>query len=201
MFNAKAIIEFEIPTSEGMKLAKLRMPTDQEWADRSRQKKIVQRNVGRGQTQIEQVDYSSVDLALFAAIKQEGSAEIDGYEAQMLLDRISYAEVIDLERHGGQYRITLATAAGDTVHLVRVPSAKEIMEYRRSFARVVDLPYGRQQIVINLPAAGSCYDSLSPAIEGYSDSVPLVHKSAVVRAAIDAVEQATGDDGGRVNFR
>lgn len=199
MFNTKAIIEFEIPTAEGMKLAKLRWPTDEEWAARSLKRKIIQKNIGRGQTQIESVDYSAVDLELLNTVAQEGSAELDGYEAQMLLERISHAEVIDLERQGGQYKITLATAAGDTAHMLKVPSAREIMEHRRSFARVVDLPYGRQQIIVNLPAAGSTYDKLWDAAEGYTGSVPLVHKSAVVRAAIDAVESSTGDDS-RVNF-
>lgn len=200
MFDTKAIIEFEIPTPEGPKLAKLRFPTDEEWADRSRRKRVMQRNLGRGQTQIEPIDYSSVDAELFAAIRQEGSADLDAYEAQMMLERISYAEVIDLEHQGGQYRVTLATAAGDATHVVRVPSAKEIMEYRRTFARVVDKPYGRQEIVINLPAAGACYNALAVSTEGYKSTVPLPHKSAVVRAAIDAVESASGDNG-PVNFR
>ncbi len=200
MFDTTAIIEFEFQTPEGPKLAKLRFPTDEQWADRSRRKKVTQRNLGRGQTQIEPTDYSHVDADLFAAVRQEGSADLDDYEAQMMLERISYAEVIDLEHQGNQYRITLATAAGDTTHVVRVPSAKEIMEYRRTFARVVDKPYGRQEIVINLPAAGACYNALSVSTEGYKSTVPLPHKSAVVRAAIDAVESATGDSG-PVNFR
>lgn len=201
MFNNKAIIEFEIPTPEGAKLAKLRWPTDAEWSARSHKRKVIQKNIGRGQTQIEQQDYSAVDLELFNAVKTEDSAELDAFEAQMLLERISYAEVIDLERQGNQYVITLATAAGDTKHTLRVPSAREIMEHRRGFARVVDLPYGRQQIIINLPVAGETYDKLKVSTEEYKDdAVPVVHKSAVARAALDAVESATGDDG-RVNFR
>lgn len=195
MFDTTKTIEFEIPTPEGPKIAKLRFPTDDEWADRSRRKKVMQRNLGRGQTQIEPIDYSSVDFDLFRAVRQDGSADLDAYEAQMMFERISYAEVIDLERQGGQYRITLATAAGDTTHVVKVPSAREIMEYRRNFARVVDKPYGRQEIVINLPASGACYNSLAVSTEGYASSVPLPHKSAIVRAAIDAVESATGEDG------
>jgi hypothetical protein len=200
MFNSKAIIEFVIPGEAGEKIARLRFPTDQEWASRSMRKKIIQRNVGRGTTQIEQIDYSNVDLEIFNLLKQEDSAEVDAYEAQMILDKISYAEVIEFETGAGEYIITLATAVGDTTHKLRIPSAKEIMQYRRGFARVSDLPHGKQQISINLEAVTPLYDALKKSVDGYSAEVPIIHKSAVLRAAVDAVEQVSGDDG-RVNFR
>lgn len=200
MFNTKATIEFEIPGENGSKVARLRFPTDQEWASRSMRKKIIQRNVGRGTTQIEQVDHSNVDFDIFNQVKQEDSAEIDAYEAQMILDKIAYAEVIEFESGAGEYIITLATAVGDTTHRLRIPTAKEIMQYRRSFARVADLPHGKQQISINLEAVTPLYDALKKSAEGYSADVPIIHKSAVLRAAVDAVEQVSGDDG-RVNFR
>jgi hypothetical protein len=43
---------------------------------------------------------------------------------------------------------------GLTAHVVRMPSAKDVIEYRRGFARVLDLTYNRQELTINLRAGG-----------------------------------------------
>jgi hypothetical protein len=47
-------------------------------------------------------------------------------------------------------------------HLLKMPSAKDVFEYRRGFARVLDLPYNRQELIINLGVRPSI-----PQVEGH----------------------------------
>jgi len=72
---------------------------------------------------------------------------------------------------------------------------KDVFEYRRGFARVVDLPYNRQQVTINLEAARVLYKKLKQSIEGYaSESVPIIHQVAAVKAAVDALDASFQED-------
>ncbi len=55
------------------------------------------------------------------------------------------------------------------------PSARRVIEYRSGSLRSVDLPYGRQEITVNLAAAGALYTKLCEASEGYAGAVPMIH--------------------------
>jgi hypothetical protein len=77
-----------------------------------------------------------------------------------------------------------------------MPSAKDVFEYRRGFARVLDLPYNRQELIINLAPAAALFKKLLESSEGYSGDVPVIHQAVAVKAAIDAVDgvfQEIGD--------
>jgi len=50
----------------------------------------------------------------------------------------------------GAFRVLLRVPGGTTVHLLRMPSAKDVIEYRRGFARILDLPFNRQELTVNL---------------------------------------------------
>jgi hypothetical protein len=85
---------------------------------------------------------------------------------------------------------------GTVTHLLKIGSAKDITEYRRGFARVLDLPYNRQELTINLAAAGALYKKLITTTEGYSGDAPIMHQAVAVKAAIDALDagfQELGD--------
>jgi hypothetical protein len=77
-----------------------------------------------------------------------------------------------------------------TVHLLKMPSAKDVFDYRRRFARVLDLPCNRQELTINLAVAGALYKRLITATEGYAGEVPIIHQAVAVKAAIDALDAA-----------
>lgn len=53
--------------------------------------------------------------------------------------------------------IAAVLRGGSTVHVLRMPSAKDVFEYRRAFPRVLDLPFNKQELTINLRAAGDLY--------------------------------------------
>jgi hypothetical protein len=77
-----------------------------------------------------------------------------------------------------------------------MPSAKDVFEYRRGFARVLDLPYNRQELTINLGAAGALYKKLITATEGYAGEAPIIHQAVAVKAAIDALDASFQETGG-----
>ena len=69
-----------------------------------------------------------------------------------------------------------------------MPSAKDVNAYRHGFARVLDLPFNRQKLTINVRAAGDLYKKLIDATEGYVGDVPIIHQAVAVKAAIDALD-------------
>ena len=64
----------------------------------------------------------------------------------------------------------------------------------RGFARVLDLPFNRQELTINVRAAGDLYTKLIDATEGYAGDVPIIHQAVAVKAAIDALDTSFQED-------
>jgi hypothetical protein len=63
------------------------------------------------------------------------------------------------------------------------------------FARLLDLPFGRQEVTINIaspPAA--LYKKLTTGTEGYVGDVSIIHQAVAVKAAIDAMDTAFAED-------
>ena len=75
-----------------------------------------------------------------------------------------------------------------------MPSAKDVNQYRRGFARVLDLPFSRQELTINLRAAGDLYKKVVESTEGYAGDVPIIHQAVAVKAALDALEASLQED-------
>ena len=73
-------------------------------------------------------------------------------------------------------------------------SAKDVFEYRRGFARLLDLPFGRQEVTINIGSAAALYKKLVTTTEGYAGEVPIIHQAVAVKAAIDAMDTAFAED-------
>jgi hypothetical protein len=86
--------------------------------------------------------------------------------------------------------VTLRVLGGTVTHLLKMPSAKDVFDYRRGFARVLDLPYNRQELIINLAPAAALYKKLVESTEGYTGEVPIIHQAVAVKAAIDALDSA-----------
>ncbi|MBE0657543.1 MAG: hypothetical protein IH602_07620, partial [Bryobacteraceae bacterium] len=86
------------------------------------------------------------------------------------------------------FEVTLRVLGGTVTHSLRMPSAMAVFEYRRGFARVLDLPYNRQELIINLAPAGALYKRLAQAADGYAGQVPIIHQAVALKAAIDALD-------------
>jgi len=176
------------------KTAVLGLPTNQQMLDRLNQQKSIRRTIGRRKSQTEFIPNPKADLDLFNAIRQDkNGAEFDEYEAGSAVSKLTYCEVTDCQRAGDEYRITLKTPFGVTVHSLGIPTQRDITLYRRTVVSATDLPHGQEELKYRIEPAVSVYDSVASKIEGYSASmkpadVPPNHKSAVVVELVQAID-------------
>ena len=97
---------------------------------------------------------------------------------------------------GDAFLVTLLVLGATTTVFLKMPSAKDVNQYRRGFARVLDLPFNRQELTINLRAAGDLFKKLLDSTEGYAGDVPIIHQTVAVKAAIDALDASFEEDRG-----
>ncbi len=195
MFDATKPITMNLRTPEGVKTVRLRFPSDEEWTERQRRRKVIIKQLGRGISETVVPNSEDVDEALVAKIRleEQDPAEVDPFEASRIIEQLSQAEVEDVIQTGDSVRITLRVLGGAVTLVLAMPSAKDVFEYRRAFARILDLPFNRQELTINL-AAGALYKKLARSAEGYAGEVPIIHQAVAVKAAIDALDAVFQED-------
>ena len=190
MFDGSKPITVNLRTPDGLKAIRLRFPTDEEWIERQKRRKVLIKQLGRGVSETIVSGGEDADAALLAKIREEDGPEVDAFEACRVIEQLSQADVDDVVQEGDRFRVTLRVLYGTVTHEIRMPSAKDVFDYRRSFARVLDLPYNRQELTINLGAAGALYKKLAESTEGYAGDVPVIHQAVAVKATIDALDAA-----------
>lgn len=196
MFSTTIPINVTMPG--GQKVAKVRFPTDEEWIARAKARKLIVKNLGRDRRETETIGAEEADAKVFEAIKRPESAELDPSEAVMLLERLASCEVTDATHEGSTAAISLRLPGDvEAVHRLRIPTAKDILDYRRGISRVVEMSHGKQQVTINIGVAGALWDKLTEGVEGYTDAVPVIHKTRAIAAAIELSENVVFDDGSR----
>jgi hypothetical protein len=188
VFDSGRQVEIQLRSAEGTRTVKVRFPTDEEWIERQRRRKIIIKQLGRGVSETTIPNAEEVDAALFRKIRADEGDDVDAYEASRIIEQLSLAEVDDVLPEGAGFRVSLRVPGGTTLHVLRMPSAKDVIEYRRGFARILDLPFNRQELTVNLAAAGTLYQKLVQGTEGYAGAVPIIHQAVAVKAAIDALE-------------
>jgi hypothetical protein len=193
MFDATKPITMNLRSPEGLKSIRVRFPSDDEWIERQRRRKVIIKLLGRGVSETIIGNAEDADAALLAKIREGDGPEVDPFEASRIVEQLSQADVDDVVSSGDGFRVTLRVLGGAVTHLLEMPSAKDVFDYRRSFARVLDLPYNRQELTINLAAAGTLYKKLTTGTEGYTGDAPIIHQAVAVKAAIDALDAAFQD--------
>ena len=192
VFDAARPIALQLRTPAGLKTVRVRFPNDEEWIERQRKRKVIVKQLGRGVSETAIPNSEDADAALLTKIRvpEENAPEVDAFEASRVIEQLSQAEVDDVVQVGDAFRVTLRVLGGTVTHLLKMPSAKDVFEYRRGFARVLDLPYNRQELIINLAPAGALFKRLAQTAEGYAGEVPVIHQAVAVKAAIDALDAA-----------
>ena len=190
VFDISRPIALHLRTPGGVKTVRVRFPSDEEWIDRQRRRKVIVKQLGRGVSETSIPNSEDADAALLANIRvpEESAPEVDAFEASRVIEQLSQAEVDDVIQVGDGFRVTLRVLGGTVTHLLKMPSAKDVFEYRRGFARVLDLPYNRQELIINLAPAGVLYKKLAQTAEGYAGDAPIIHQAVALKAAIDALD-------------
>ena len=194
VFDASRPIAINLRTPGGVKTVRVRFPSDDEWIGRQRRRKVLVKQLGRGISETTVANGEDVDAALVAKISAGEDPEVDAFEAMKVVEQLSLAEVDDVLPDGDSFTVTLRVLGATTVHLLKMPSAKDVFEYRRGFARLLDLPFGRQEVTINIGSAAALYKKLISATEGYAGDVPIIHQAVAVKAAIDAMDTAFAED-------
>jgi len=190
VFDAARPVALNLRTPAGVKTVRLRFPTDEEWIERQRRRKVIVKQLGRGISETTIPNSEDADAALLAKIRvpEPDAPEEDPFEASRVIEQLGQAEVDDVAQMGDGFEVTLRVLGGTVTHSLRMPSAKDVFEYRRGFARVLDLPYNRQELIINLAPAGTLYRRLVQAADGYAGEVPIIHQAVAAKAAIDALD-------------
>lgn len=194
VFDATVPVALNLRGPDGVKTVRVRFPSDEEWTERQRRRKVIIKQLGRGMSETTIPHSEEVDAALLAKIRTEEEPQVDPFEAHEAIEKLALSEVDDVVPAGADYRITIRVLGGVTSHLLRMPSAQDVFEYRRGFARALDLPFNRQQLTVNLQAAADLYKKLVKATEGYAGEVPIIHQATAVKAAIDALDMSFQED-------
>ncbi|MBI4902419.1 MAG: hypothetical protein HY820_02210 [Acidobacteria bacterium] len=196
VFDATVPVGLQLRTPSGVKTIRVRFPSDEQWTERQRRRKVIIKQLGRGISETIIPNAEDVDAALLAKIRieEESPAEVDPFEAVKCIEQLGQTDVDDVVQAGDSFRVTTRVLGGTTVHLLRMPSAKDVFEYRRGFARVLDLPFNKQELTINLTAAAALYKRLFQSTEGYAGEAPIIHQAVAVKGAIDALEAGFQED-------
>lgn len=196
VFDSERIIALKLRTADGDKTVRVRFPSDAEWIKRQKLRKIIVKQLGRGKSQTTVTPCEDSDLKLVAAIRVEDTEgpEIDKFEASFCVEQLATAKVEDVVDEPGGFAVTLRTVGGVTVHHLKMPSEQDKADYRSNFAKPLDLPFDRQEITVNIGAASDVYKRLCISTEGYKGSVPIIHQSAALQAAINAQEAPFAED-------
>ena len=183
-------------TPDGAKVVRVRFPSDEEWVERQRRRKVLVKQLGRGTSETTVVNREDADAALLAKIRTEPDGpEVDAFEASRLIEELATCDVDDVVPEGGGFRVTMRVLGGITSHQMKMPSAKDTFDYRRGFVRAIDLPFGRQEITVNIAPVAALYKKLVDSTEGYAGNVvPIIHQAVAVKAAIDAIDMVFAED-------
>lgn len=181
----------------------LRYPTDEELCERTRRLKTIRRTLGGGRTQFEMLNLAEVNAELFEKVRlaqsQNGHEEtFDAAEASRCIEKLLFTKVLSIEREGDGFLIEMRVPGpqkgGITVtHALRMPTQKDILDYRRASARSID---GRRHtdIRLSLEPTQQLYDRLVTRTDGYGEShIPIHHKDAVILEIVQQME-ADSDD-------
>jgi hypothetical protein len=192
MFDDKAELAMPAPARLGGAIVTVRWPTDAEWAMRSRARKFITRRLGRGKSETIAPEPGEADLKLYEAISVNGSPALSPAEASMVLEAISMCLVTNVEVDGTEACVSLNVVTGSVQHHLKVPTAEQILQYRRAAFRLIDLPYNQQEIRFTPEAGAKLWDQCEGKGDSYQGSVPAPHKAEAVRAVIDFVDQHLG---------
>jgi hypothetical protein len=194
VFDASRPVAINLRTPGGVKTVRLRFPSDDEWIGRQRRRKVLVKLLGRGVSETTVANGENLDAALVAKIRACDDPELDDFEAMKVVEQSSLAEVDNVAPDGDSFTINLRVLGATTVRPLKMPSAKDVFEYRRGFARLLDPPFGRQEVTINIGSAAALYEKLITATEGCAGDVPIIHQAVAVKAAIDAMDNAFAED-------
>ena len=185
-----------IPSPDGDKFVHVKTPDDQEWIELQRARPMLLKDLGRNQYEQTTQESPEADLRLYNAIRLDGSADLDEFEAGVVIRHLERFEVKGVERDGNEFVVTALTAGdAEFVFRLRTPSARDLFRHRKDRATSRTLQHGVSRINLHLAPSIELFDRYSQSGTDYS----AAWKAGVCAAVATAIEQLTG--GGAENFR
>lgn len=198
MFDSSAGFTGPLRREAGTETVKVRFPSDDEWVERSRAWHVNISRLGRGVSETS-VENLKADLDLYRKIRDESSPDLVAEEAAKIIEVITRCEVINCTLGLDEAIVDMIVTGGQRVkHTLRLPTTAEVTTFKRTSARVMDLPHGRQQVRNNIHAGATLFEKCTRGHEGYANGVPIAHRDSAMRAVIDACELET--EGGGEDF-
>ncbi len=191
IFDAARPIKMRIHTPTGLRILSLRWPTDDEWLARENAKRIIFRALPDGSEEMD-FDSEEADADLVAKILTE-PAEIDSAEAVIVVERLIHVQVGEPTLEGSLFTVSLSVPGGLTNHVLRMPTAKERLKYRKSAFHVYHMPHKRRRQMMDLPFVSGLYKAMATKATGYANGVPVIHQSWVLGAVFDRIEKEEKD--------
>ena len=187
LFDAAQPIGVTLLSAGEQKKFSVRFPSDEEWIDRQRSRKLVTQDLGNGRSKRSVPDAESGDASLLKEIIQGESNGFDAYEAAAVIEQLEQAEVvgIDADAESKSFRVSLKVpGAVVTTHSLRMPTLKQLAVYSRNVTSFVDCRFGKSEMTVNLNVSAELYDEhRSGDPQGYVVAdIPAIHKHAVVGA-------------------
>jgi hypothetical protein len=200
VFDTTANIKMPGPARLGEVEITVRYPADKEWYARSRARKFVTHNLGRGRKETILPEPGDADSRLFEAITLNGSPAITAAEAAAILDVMSGAMVIDVHTEAGVGIVETQVMTGKAVHKIQIPTADQIIKWRRGAVKVYELSHGHQEVRMNPEAGADLYDACKGESADYAGPIPGPHKDAAVKALVEYIDQNVGPRLDETNF-
>jgi hypothetical protein len=178
----------------------VRFPTDEEWSARARSRKIIIRRLGRGVSETVPPEPGEADVKLYKAIALNGAPEMTPAEAAQVLTTISTADVFNVQIEGEEAEVEMMTVVGSVRHRMKIPTADQVLSFRRAGFRLLDLPFNQQELRVAPDAGARLYDQCGGRSSDYANGIPGVHKDAVARSVVDVIDQNLGPKRDDTNF-
>ena len=193
MFDINTLV-INIPVrSQGVKMCKVRWPTDAEWTAYMKSRQDVRRFSGRGKSESSTTNIIPSNAALFNAIRQDvDGVPFDDAMIEDVIDRLQEFEFLESECTGETWTMQCTAITTFPVSFeLREPTRKQAKLVRdKCFVKYDKFDRGASTyLTTHLGPAGALYDELVVNAVGYSSAVPLLHKFGVVFHLIRAIER------------
>jgi hypothetical protein len=120
------------------------------------------------------------------------SGDFDDAEKSVAVNRLLRAQVTEVEREGSNFRVTLDTAFGETVHVLSMPKQKDVTQYRGDIISSVE-GRRREEMHFKFEPAEKMYEILKVSADGYDGDIPINHKSAVLTEVLGLTDETEED--------
>src|SRR3974390_3711144 len=95
VFDSTRPVSIHLRGPDGVKTVRVRFPSDDEWAERQRRRKVIVKNLGRGISETMIPNGEDIDAALLSKVRTEEEPEVDAFEAQKVVEQWANRDLAD----------------------------------------------------------------------------------------------------------